>query len=101
MVGDENQRGGAVVNDGGGFGLAKNGERAFKINSAVAAVSGRQIELYSIIGRSDIAEHFARALGKRRAAKICVNDNAGAIDHRLNATGAQLFNRRSDKIDNR
>src|SRR5690349_8097654 len=99
MMSNEHERGRAIVNDGRAFGLAKDGERAFEISSAIAPVSGRQIELYIIIGRSDAAEHFARALGQRRATKICVNDNTGAIDHWLNATGAQFFDCGADKID--
>src|SRR5205085_10599475 len=51
MVSDQHERGGAVVHDGGRFGLAKDGERAFQIGAANSAISGREIELYIIISR--------------------------------------------------
>jgi hypothetical protein len=101
MANAQNQRGGAVVDNRGGFGLAKDSERAFEISSAVAAVSGRQVELYIIIGRSDVAEYFSRALSQGRATEICVNDNARAINHWLNTAGAQFLNSGADKTDNR
>src|SRR5438445_11264975 len=101
MVGDEDRRGGAIVYDGGGLGPAKDGQSALEVGAAVAAVTRSEIQLYIIIGRGDVSEDLTGALGKRRAPKIGVNDNSGAVDHRLDPARAKLFNFCADKIDNR
>src|SRR5947209_11412179 len=100
MVNDEKQRGRAVIDDCGPFGVTKDGECAFEIGATVPSVTCPEVQLYIIIGRGDVAQDFARALRQRRAPEICVNDNAGAVDHRLDATRAKFFNRSANKINN-
>src|SRR4029453_18820529 len=92
MRNDQDQCRRAIINDRGRFSLAKDRESALKVGTALATISGSKVELYIIIGGGDVPEDFARPLGKRRAAKICVNNDAGPIDHRLNSTCGQFFN---------
>src|SRR5438094_6825165 len=100
MMDDEDKRGGAVIYDGRCFGLTKDSERPFEISATVAPISGLQLELYIIIGGSDLPEHFARSLRKRRAPEVGVDNNAGAVDYRLDPAGAEIVKRLTDKIDN-
>src|SRR5205809_7069488 len=99
MTNDQHQRGRAIVDERCGFGLTQNGERALEIRATLPATARFQIELYIIISGSDAAEYFAGALGQRRPSEVRVNDNAGPIDYRLDAAGAQIVNRGADKID--
>src|SRR5438552_1154797 len=101
MVGDEEKGSGAIVHDGGGLGLAKDGQSALQIGAPVAAVTRREIQLYIIIGGGDVPEDFTGSLGKRRAPEIGVNDNSGAVDHRLHTAGAQLVERGAHMTENR
>src|SRR6266446_7863551 len=100
MTDHEDQRGRAVVHDGGRFCLGEEGKRALEINAAATTVAGGKVELQIIIRGSDVAERFACALRKGRSAEIGMNDNASAVDHRLNSTRAKFLKRRLDKIDN-
>src|SRR5260370_29977952 len=99
MTDDEDERGRAVVHDGGRFCLAEEGKRALEINAAATAVAGGEIELQIIIRGGGIPERFACALRKGRSTEVVVNDDAGAVDHRLNSTRAKLLDRGANKID--
>ena len=100
MTDDEDERGRAVVHDDSSFCLAEEGKRALEINAAVSTVAGGKIELQITIRGGGIPERFACALRKWRSTEVGVNDNAGAVDHRLNSTRAKLLKRRLDKVDN-
>src|ERR1700747_372364 len=45
MANNQNERGCAIVHDGGGFRLTEDGERALEVNAAGAAVAGGKIQL--------------------------------------------------------
>ena len=64
-------------------------------------VAGGKIELQIIIRGSNVPEGFACALWEGGPAKVGMNDDAGAVDHRLNPARAKLLDRRANKIDNR
>ena len=97
---DEDERGRAVVYDSGRFPLSEECEGAFEVNTTGTAVAGGKIEFQIIIGGSGVPERFACALRKGRSTEVGVNDDAGAVDHRLNSTRAKFLKRRLDKIDN-
>ena len=101
MVGDEEKGSSAIVHDRGGLGLAKDSQSALQIGAAVAAITGFEIELYIIISGGDVSEDFPGALCQRRASEVCVNDNASAVDDRLNSARSKLLNCAANKIDNR
>src|SRR5438552_12875428 len=101
MVRYEDQSSCAIVHDRGGFGLAEDGEGALEVGATVAAIAAGQVELEIIIRGSDISKHFTGALRERRPAEIGVNDDASAVDHRLNPARAKFLDRGADKIDNR
>src|SRR4029077_14169216 len=100
MTDDQNDRGRAVVYDSGHFRLSEEGEGALAVITTGAAVWGGKIEFQIIIGGSGDPERFACALRKGRSTEVGVNDDAGAVDHRLNSTRAKFLKRRLDKIDN-
>src|SRR5438477_516869 len=60
-------------------------ETAHEKVAPMTAVTRREIQLYIIIGGGDVPEDFTSALGKRRAPKVRMNDDSGAVDHRLNS----------------
>src|SRR4029077_4258468 len=80
--------------------LEGEGGGGVEVNTTGAAVAGGEIEFQIIIGGSGVPERFACALRKRRSTEVGVNDDAGAVDHRLNSTRAKFLKRRLDEIDN-
>ena len=65
MANNQHERRGAVVHDSRGFGLTKDGEGPLEIPTAITAGTAPEIDFYIIIRGGDVAEDFARALGKR------------------------------------
>ena len=71
------------------------------IIAAGAALAGDEIELEIGIAAGDLIERLNGGRRERRASEIRVNDNTGAVDHRLDSVGATVLDGGADKIDNR
>jgi hypothetical protein len=101
MMGDQHQRGCAVIHDRGCFGLTENGQRPFDVFTPVASLAGEKIEFKIVVTAANLAEGFGCPFGKGRATKVCVNDNSGSVNERLEATGPNLFNRSAENSKDR
>ena len=84
MPQDEHERGGAIVHHGRCLGAAEQREIVLEVGRAMAAFAARQIVFEIGVIGSDRGERFDRRRAERCAAEVRVNDDAGAVDHRLN-----------------
>jgi len=89
MMNDYQKRCRAIVNHNCGFTPAKQRERLLDIPGPRATRPACQILFQVRIGRSDLPDHFRRLGRKWGAAQIGMNDDTGAINHRLQTGTAQ------------
>ncbi len=80
---DEQNGGGAIVDDDGGFGAGEALEQLRGVNVALAARAGFEVVFEIGILRRGAAEFFDGGFGERGASEIGVENDAGGIDHRL------------------
>src|SRR4029077_5123419 len=101
MLDDQDQRGCAIVYDRGGFRAAKNSEGVLDVIAAMTPLAGCQIVFEIRVTGAGFNQRANGLARERGASEICVNDNAGAVDHRLNSAGPERFERTPNKTDNR
>ena len=93
---DEQDGGGAIVDDDGGFGAGQAFEEMRGVDVALAACAGFEIVFEIGVLRGGAAKFFDGGFGERRAAKIGVQDDAGGVDDRLKRAGEDLLDRGRD-----
>ena len=90
---------GAVVYYGRRFALAEKRERIFQERAAFPASARLEVGLEVVVVRGDFVHCADRGGAKRRATKIRMENDAGAIDERLEARSRQVARRCSDRGD--
>ena len=84
----EQQRRGTVVGDGGGFRAAEQREIMFEISRTAASLAAGQVKFEIVVTGGDGLERFDHGRTERRAPEVGVNNNARAVDDRLDAARA-------------
>src|SRR5919204_6209109 len=74
MPHDQHECGGAIVDDGGGFGAAENRQISLEVLGAIATLAGAEIELDIAVAGRKLVEQFARAISQRRASEVGVQN---------------------------
>ncbi len=88
MPQNEHQCGSVVVHDSGGVSPAQEREIVFEIGRAAAAFAAGQIVFEVVVVRADLRQRFDCGRAERSATEVSVDDDAGAVDDRLDAGGA-------------
>src|SRR5205814_8255386 len=96
MPKDEHQGRGAVVDDRRRFRAADEGQVVFEISGAAAPHAAGQIEFEIVVVGGNGLKHLDYGESERRAAQVGVDDDAGAVDHRLDTRVAEGVERRAD-----
>ena len=86
MAHDEDERGRAIVDHGGGFRAAEQSETLFQISGALSPGSGGEVVLEIVVAGADVRERAQRRGAERSPAEIGVENDAGAVDDRLQAS---------------
>jgi len=86
----EDESGGAVVDGGSGFSFEEAGEGGFEISSPFASGSGGEVELEIGVSGCDGLECAGGAGAERGASKIGMDEDAGGVDHGLEAGVGKL-----------
>ena len=68
----------------------------FEISGAAAPLAAGQIEFEIVVVGGNGLKHLDHGGSERRAAQVGVNNNAGAVDHRLDTRVAERVERRAD-----
>jgi hypothetical protein len=98
---DEDEGGGAVIDDSGGFCAGEEGEGFFEKAATGAARSSVEIELEVMVGRSDRSDVVGDGSGEGGTAEVGVDEDAGGIDDWLDAgarEGGEIVVQRSDRL---
>ena len=95
----EQQRRGTVVGDGGGFRAAEQREIMFQISRAPASLAAGQVKFEIVVTGGGGLERFDHGRAERRAPEVGVNNNARAVDDRLDARRAQGVKGGTDAIE--
>ena len=91
MPENQDERSGAIVDDRGRFRTAQQREIVFEIDGTMSAFTGREIVFEVVVVARNGAEGFDDRLAERRTTEVGVNDDAGAVDERLDSCEAQVF----------
>ena len=99
MMDDENERSRAIVHHAGGFGLTESRERTLKILAASATHTRVQIEFQIVIGAASFEQCVQGLRCERYASEIGVNNDAGAVDYRLQTAAPKPIERSVHSLD--
>jgi len=86
---DEDEGGGGIIDDGGGGGVGGEGEEVFDVGGAGSAFAGVEVEFEVAVTGGDIGEGEGGGLGEGGAAEVGVEEDAGAVDDRLEAVAGE------------
>jgi hypothetical protein len=89
MAKNQNQRARIIIHHRRGFRAAQEREILFQIRGAMATPSPGEPVFKIVVLHSDSGHRLHDSGPQRRTAKVRVNENAGAINHRLDAGCAQ------------
>src|SRR5207237_754588 len=96
MPDNEDERGGAIVDNGGRLCAANESECAFQVSAAMPAVAAGKIIFKIRITNGNLTEQFHGFGRERRAPEIGMNNNTGAVDDGLQTRTAQIVERGAD-----
>src|ERR1700722_5807507 len=100
MSKNQNKRTRVIIHNRSSFRSAQQCEIVFRVRGAPAAPSLGESVLKIVVLRSDPGHRFHDSMPQWRATEIRVNENAGAIDHRLDAGCAQDSQRGTHEREN-
>src|SRR5581483_5813500 len=89
----------AIIYHRRGFGFTQDRQVRFEIIRASATLTGNEIELEIAVACRDLSEGFAGGSAQWRATKIRVQNNPGAVYHRLQARMKMSIQRAHDVIE--
>src|SRR6188508_2151963 len=96
MAENENECGGAIVHNRGCLSPCQNGERRLEKAGALAPLAAVEIEFQIVVLAGYFPQRIADRERQRSAAEIRMNDDAGAIDDRLDAAARKTLQSPAD-----
>jgi hypothetical protein len=83
----EKHRRGVVVHDERVFGSGERRQEVDGVHAAVATLSALQIVFQGRVAGAHLRDGFERAPRERRPPEVCVQDDAGRVQHRVERAG--------------
>ena len=99
MANHQHERRGAVVHNRRRLGTAEQREVMLEVRRPSAPRAAGQVKFQIVVVRGDGLEGLDHRRTERRPAEVSVDDNAGAIDERLNARRPERLEGRADALE--